>query len=66
VSRYRTYDDARIEGRIESQADAVLTVLRGHWIAVPESIRKRILSQTDLRQLHRWLERAIVATSLAR
>jgi hypothetical protein len=42
----------------------VLTTLRVCGIAVSEAIRKRILAQKDLRQLERWLEKAIVATSL--
>ena len=68
----RSWEDARAEertkgrneGRIEAQIDAVLAVLRGRGIAVPEAIRKRILAQTDLQQLQRWHERAIVATSI--
>jgi hypothetical protein len=62
------WEDARAEGRAEAQAEAranaVLTTLRVRGIAVPHAARKRILAQRDLQRLERWLERAIVATSL--
>jgi hypothetical protein len=64
VTMRRSWEDARTEGRIETQIEAVLTVLRGRGIAVSEAARKRILAQTDLQQLQRWLERASVATSV--
>ncbi len=56
--------EGRTEGRTEEGADAVLTVLRARGIAVPAAARKRILAEKDLRQLKRWLKRAIVATSI--
>jgi hypothetical protein len=52
------------EGRAKARADDVLTALRVRGIAVPEAARKRILAQSDLQRLERWLEKAIVATSL--
>jgi hypothetical protein len=60
VTMYKTWE----EGRAETRADAVLTVLRVRGIAVPEAVRKRILAQKDLQQLERWLERAAIATSV--
>jgi hypothetical protein len=39
--------------------------LRVRGIAVPEATRERILAQKDPEQLDRWLEKAVVATSLA-
>ena len=53
------------QARAVAQAQAVLTVLRVRGIAVPDVERERILGQTDTERLERWLERAIVATSLA-
>jgi len=41
-----------------------LTALRVRGIAVPETARKRILAEKDLKRLERWFEKAIVATSL--
>jgi hypothetical protein len=56
----------RAEGRSDEAARALLTVLRVRGIEVPEAARERILSQKDPERLERWLERAIVATSLAK
>ena len=56
--------EGRAEGRAEAQANAVLTALRVRGIAVSEAVRKRILAQKELPRLERWLEKAIVATSL--
>jgi hypothetical protein len=57
--------DQRREGRAETRAGAVLTVLRVRGIAVPDGARERILSQKDPERLERWLEKAILATSIA-
>ena len=53
------------QGRTEKGASDVLTVLRVRGIAVPDSARERILAQKDPEQLERWLEKAIVAASVA-
>jgi hypothetical protein len=58
------FESLRAKGRIEGRGAAVVTVLRSRGLGVPEVIRKRIREQTDLQQLQRWLERAVVATSL--
>jgi hypothetical protein len=55
----------RDEGRAEEAARAVLTALRVRGIPVPETTRERILAQKNPECLERWLERAIVAASLA-
>ena len=60
----RSWEDARTEGRTEKGANDVLTVLRVRGIAVPDAARQRILAEKDLAQLERWLEKAIVATSI--
>ena len=52
-------------GRIEEAARNLLTVLRVRRIAVPDAARERILAQKDSSLLERWLEKAIVAASLA-
>ncbi|HWU88271.1 MAG TPA: hypothetical protein VN253_13385 [Kofleriaceae bacterium] len=56
--------EGRNEGRTETRADAVLTVLRVRGIAVPDAARERILAQKDLELLERWLEKAIIASSI--
>ncbi|WP_437621946.1 hypothetical protein [Sorangium sp. So ce1151] len=53
------------EGRAEEAARAVLIALRGRGIAVPDVARERILAEKDPETLERWLERAVVAASLA-
>jgi len=55
----------RDEGRAEEAARAVLTALRVRGIAVPDAARERILAEKDPAQLERWLERAILAASVA-
>jgi len=60
VTMRRSWEDARTE----TQADAVLTALRVRGIAVSAAARKRILAEKDLQRLKRWLEKAIVATSI--
>ena len=49
----------------EGEARALLTALRVRGIAVSDAARERILAQGDVKQVERWLERAIVASSLA-
>lgn len=57
--------EGRREGRAEGEAHALLTALRVRGIAVPDVVCERILAERDPSLLERWLERAIVATSLA-
>jgi Uma2 family endonuclease len=49
----------------QAQARALLTVLRVRGIDVPDVERERILAQKDVQRIERWLEKAIVAASLA-
>jgi len=58
-------DEGRDEGRAEARARDVVTVLRVRGIALPEAARERILAEKDPARLERWLERAIVAPSVA-
>ncbi len=60
-----SWEEGKAEARIETQADAVLTVLRVRGIAVPEAARQRIVTEKDLKQLKRWLEKAVFASSIA-
>lgn len=64
-SEYRSELFQRIaaEGEARGEARAVLTVLEARGVAVPAEVRERILSCTDLAQLHQWLQRASTATS---
>jgi hypothetical protein len=72
MAMYKTWEESRAEARtegrteasIKTSADAVLTVLHARGIAVSDAARQRILAQTDLDQLKRWLEKAAVASSI--
>jgi len=50
---------------VEGRAHDVLTVLRVRGIPVPDAERERILAEEDPARLERWLERAVVAPTLA-
>ena len=43
-------DEGRDEGRAEGEARALLTVLRGRGIVVPDAARERILAENDRRR----------------
>jgi hypothetical protein len=51
-------------GKAEGEARAVLTVLEGRGVAVPDDVREQILGCTDLDQLDTWLRRAGNATTI--
>ncbi len=54
----------RVEGRVEGEARALLTVLRGRGIAVPDAVRDRIPAEKDPARLERWLEKAGTASTV--
>ena len=54
----------RAEGRAEGLTEALLIMLRGRGIAVPDAAHERILAEKDAERLARWLERAGVVTSI--
>ncbi|MFO0759352.1 MAG: hypothetical protein U0359_22860 [Byssovorax sp.] len=55
----------RDEGRAEEAARNVLTVLQARGLAVPEAVRTSILAEKSTERLERWLEKAVVASSIA-
>ena len=59
------HEEGRDEGRTEEAARCLLAVLRGRSIAVPDAARERILAERDSARLERWIEKAVVAASLA-
>jgi len=65
VTMQGSWKDARKLGRAEGEASALLTVLRGRGIAVPDAARERILAEKDPARLERWIEKASVAASFA-
>jgi hypothetical protein len=65
MAMIKSWEEGKAEARTETQADAVLTVLQVRGIAVPDAARERILAQKDLKLLKRWLEKAVVASSVS-
>jgi hypothetical protein len=65
-SRYfsEEFQQAEAKGLAEGMATAVLTLLEGRNIAVPETVRDRILGSTDQDQLRIWLLRAATAITV--
>jgi hypothetical protein len=63
---YRSPTFRRIvaKGWAEGEADAVLEVLDTREIAVPEDVRVRITTCTDLAQLKLWVRRAVTVQSV--
>jgi hypothetical protein len=59
------YGQGRDEGEATARARDVLTVLRVRGITVPDTARERILAEKDPARLARWVERSILAASVA-
>jgi Uma2 family endonuclease len=55
----------KAEGKAESRAEAVLVVLAARRIAVGDAERMRILGESDLAELDRWLVEAMTCTDVA-
>jgi hypothetical protein len=65
MAMIKSWEEGKAEARTETRAHDVLTVFRVRGLAVTSADRERILAQKDLAQLERWLERAVVASSVA-
>jgi hypothetical protein len=57
--------DREARGEAKGEARALLAALRARGIPVPDAARERILAEKDPDRLERWVERAVVASSLA-
>ncbi|WP_338765323.1 hypothetical protein V7968_40460 [Nocardia vulneris] len=53
------------QGRAEGEAKSLLRILAVRRFDVPDDLRNRIMACTDTEQLESWIERAVVAESLA-
>ncbi|MDV9169137.1 hypothetical protein R6V09_03165 [Streptomyces sp. W16] len=51
-------ETAYLEGRAEGEAKGILFVLEARGIPVPDSVRERITTCTDLDRMDAWLERS--------
>ena len=67
VAQGRAEGEARGEARGEAKGEAkgLLVTLQARGFAVPDAVRERILAQTDQECLELWLQKAVVAASLA-
>ncbi|MER6343139.1 hypothetical protein ACWC10_08620 [Streptomyces sp. NPDC001595] len=63
--RHPLAEQVREEGRIESCRQMVLQILEWRGIPVPNDIRHRVDTCTDLRQLETWAQRAVHAADAA-
>jgi hypothetical protein len=61
-ARGRAEGEAR--GRAEGEASMLLRVLLARGFEVPNDVRQRVQSCTDIAQLEAWGDRAVTATSL--
>jgi hypothetical protein len=57
--------EGRAEGEAAANARAVLTVLRARGIVVSDADRERIVAEKDPARLERWIDRAVLAASVA-
>ncbi|MGP4050340.1 hypothetical protein [Streptomyces sp. 2A115] len=51
-------EEGREEGRAQERAESVLRNLQWRRIDVPDAVRERVLSSTDMDELGAWLERS--------
>lgn len=56
--------EGEARGRAEGEAKALLKILRARGLAIDAAAEARILATRDLALLDRWLERALVASSV--
>jgi hypothetical protein len=56
--------EGRSEGRAEGEAAMLLRVLAARGFEVPDDVRERVRSCTDIGQLEAWGDRAVTAKSL--
>jgi hypothetical protein len=64
MALYKSFEEIRAEGSAQGSAKALLIMLQGRGISVPDAARERILAERNPEQLTRWLERAGVVTSI--
>ncbi|MFF0163304.1 hypothetical protein ACFYRY_38105 [Streptomyces sp. NPDC005263] len=55
-------EEGREEGRASERAQMILRNLRHRQIDVPDQVRDRVLSSTDLDELDTWLDRSYQVT----
>ncbi|RMB86259.1 hypothetical protein [Streptomyces shenzhenensis] len=61
----RGLEQGRAEGKAEGKAESVLRILEWRNIPVPQPVRDRVSTCTDLDQIETWTQRALHATNAA-
>jgi len=59
----KAYLEGHAEGRIENRAAFTLRVLEKRGIDIPDDIRERVTSCTDLDTLTLWFDRSLTAST---
>ncbi|MGK5697846.1 hypothetical protein ACSNOJ_34005 [Streptomyces sp. URMC 128] len=57
------FEETYLEGKAEGKAEGILRVLEKRDVPVPEAIRDRITTCTDLDTLTLWFDRSLTATT---
>jgi hypothetical protein len=65
MSTLDAFEELNEEGGAEGVRRSLLAALRVRGIAVPDDARERIMAERDVERLERWLERAVIAVSIA-
>ncbi|MER6013411.1 hypothetical protein [Streptomyces bluensis] len=60
--REKGREEGREEGRAQERAATILRNLQWRGIDVPDSVRERVLSSTDMEELGSWLDRSYQVT----
>ncbi|MFE5259348.1 hypothetical protein [Streptomyces coelicoflavus] len=55
-------EESWLKGRAEARAESILRVLKVRGIEIPDSVRERVTSCTDLDVLGTWLDRSLSVT----
>ena len=58
-------EQVREEGRVQTCGEMVLPILEWRGIPIPDAVRERVKTCTDLDQLETWAKRAAHATHAA-
>jgi predicted transposase YdaD len=53
----------RAEGEVKGRAEMLLRILAARGLEVPDRVRERVLTCTDLSQLDAWGDSAVTATT---
>jgi hypothetical protein len=61
---WRSFNRGKAEGEVAGEIKALLMILKQRRLAITDDQQRRIVACTDLATLDRWLDRALLATSV--